>query len=102
MIKIPVTYIPSMNHYKRGKNLEQFREYIATLQSRIDSYHFPKWCNNIYEGYILHPNFEEDKNNYRKNLYDRYRYIKEVAALFSITKETPFSGKFYFETLEAK
>jgi hypothetical protein len=69
-----------INHYKRTKSLEGFRKFIADLQRRIN---------------------ELPKRTTREATIKRAAYIKRVAELFGITPETPFSGKFYFETLEA-
>jgi hypothetical protein len=96
-----------INHYKSSLTLEGFRKYIARLQSRIDK--LPKWTINYVvpdiEGITL-PLGKYDGDMWserRKYLsWKRGEYIKQVALLFGITKETPFSGKFYFETLEDK
>lgn len=73
--------IPSIriiNHYKRGKDLEEWRGFIGTLHKRLAK--LPK--KTIVE-------------KTRK----RVEYLQQVATLFGITPDKPFCGKFYFETL---
>jgi len=65
-----------INHYKRAKSIEGFRKFIAGLQCRINKL---------------------PKRTTREATIKRGLYIKQVAELFGITPETPFSGKFYFE-----
>jgi len=77
-----------INHYKHSYHVEFFRRMIATLQSRIDK--FPRWCASSELG-------ESQMSPNQKKTLARYRYVTQVAALFGITKETPFSGKFYYE-----
>lgn len=36
-----------------------------------------------------------------KKTENRISYMKTVAALFDITVDKPFSGKFYFETIKS-
>jgi len=67
-----------INHYKRGMNLEQFREYIKTLHIRLKK--LPK-KTKVYR------------------TAQRIIYLNKVAELFGITVEKPFEGTFYFETL---
>ncbi len=67
-----------INHYKREKDLEDFRRYMLTFHERIAK--LPKKTR-------------VEKTTKRK------AYMLEVASLFGITPDTPFSGKFYFETI---
>lgn len=67
-----------INHYKRCQTLEQFRNYINSLHQRLAK--LPK-------------NTRIEKSQKRKE------YLLQVAALFDITPDKPFSGLFYFETL---
>jgi hypothetical protein len=92
--------VPSLkiiNHYKRGYDIERFRTYIKTLQSRIDR--LPKF---VKEGWKPEDNPEAPAHWIKSRLRQikRTAYIKEVARLFGITKETPFTGRFYFEEIE--
>lgn len=70
-----------VNHYKRGKDLEGFRRYMADFHKRLSR--LPK-----------NTNIERTKK--------RKEYMYKVAEAFGITPETPFSGKFYFETLKQR
>lgn len=67
-----------VNHYKRSLDLDGFRNYMLTFHIRLAK--LPK---------------KTDVENTKK----RIAYMNEVANLFGITKEIPFNGKFYFETL---
>jgi hypothetical protein len=67
-----------VNHYKRQKDLEEFRKYMLTFHQRI-----AKLPKNPIVG----------KSKKRK------AYMLTLAELFNITPDNPFSGKFYFETL---
>ena len=68
-----------VNHYKGSLDLELFRNwYLAGLHERLKK--LPK-----------NPKVEKSKR--------RKKYLLEVAELFGITPDKPFSGKFYFETL---
>jgi hypothetical protein len=70
--------ISIVNHYKRAKDIEMFREYMLTFHIRLSK--LPK-----------------------KTLVDatvnRINYMNRIAELFDITPDKPFCGKFYFETL---
>lgn len=66
-----------INHYKRSKDLEEFRQYMLTFHKRLER--LPNNC--IVE-----------KSRRRK------AYMLKVAELFDITPDKPFIGKFYFET----
>ena len=71
-----------INHYKRGLHLEEFRtDRMATLHKRLAK--LPK-----------NPRYMDGQR--------RKDYLLKVAELFGITKDKPFGGKFYFETLEDK
>jgi hypothetical protein len=65
-----------VNHYKRCKDLEQFREYMLTFHIRLKK--LPK------NPYATHPK-------------KRKEYMMKVAEAFGITIDRPFGGKFYFE-----
>jgi 5-methylcytosine-specific restriction endonuclease McrA len=68
-----------VNHYKRALPLETFRTwFLGGLHERLKK--LPK-------------NPKTEKSHKRK------AYLLEVASLFGISEDTPFSGKFYFETL---
>lgn len=67
-----------VNHYKRALTVDGFRRYPLTLHDRLKR--LPK-------------NPKVDKSVNRK------RYLFEVADLFGITPDKPFSGNFYFETI---
>lgn len=98
-----------VNHYKFCDSLEQFRKIIMTLQSRIDK--MPVWLRedlkyeqrlrNQYEAAGMTYDPFKDLSPYRTKTKKRFLYIMQVAQLFGITQKTPFSGKFYFETLTA-
>jgi len=84
-----------VNHYKRAQNLEQFRKYIATLQSRIDK--LPKYArfHSKFPPKIKRPEFTERQ----ARQINRAEYLRKVAEAFGITLETLFCGKFYFERI---
>ena len=68
-----------VNHYKRSLTLEQFRVwYLGGLHKRLKK--LPK-----------NPKVERSINH--------KRYLLEVAGLFGITPDKPFSGVFYFEQI---
>jgi 5-methylcytosine-specific restriction endonuclease McrA len=71
---VPVQRI--VNHYKHSLTLEDYRERILTLHERLKK--LPK-------------NPRTDKGKKRK------AYMLEVAELFGVTEDKPFSGIFYFE-----
>jgi len=72
---IPVQKI--VNHYKGALNLEDFRNwYLAGLHERLGK--LPK-----------NPRTEKSKR--------KKAYLLEVAELFGITRDKPFSGKFHME-----
>lgn len=68
-----------VNHYKGSLNLETFRTwFLGGLHERLKK--LPK-----------NPNTEKSRK--------KKAYLLEVASLFGISEDVPFSGKFYFETL---
>lgn len=67
-----------INHYKRGFDLEGFRNSMNTFHERLKK--LPKKTSV--------PATE-----------NRIKYMNEVANHFGITTEKPFNGIFYFETL---
>lgn len=71
-----VPAIRIINHYKRSQNLEQFRTYMMNFHIRLGS--LPK------------------KTTLQRTEL-RIKYLNKVAALFDITPDKPFTGKFYFE-----
>lgn len=68
-----------VNHYKSNFGLEGFRQYMLKLHIRMAK--LPK------------------KTSVPRTA-KRIEYLREVADLFGITVDKPFSGKFYFETLD--
>lgn len=66
-----------VNHYKRCKNLEQFRQYMATFHERLRK--LPKTTRVAKSA-------------------KRVLYMRKVAEAFDITPYKPFCGKFYFES----
>lgn len=69
-----------INHYKHSMSLEEFRTwYLGGLHERLKK--LPK-------------NPKTEKSIKRK------AYLLKVAAFFGITPDKPFSGKFYFETIQ--
>ena len=68
-----------VNHYKGSLDLETFRNwYLGGLHERLKK--LPK-----------NPKVEKSRK--------KKAYLLEVASLFGISEDVPFSGKFYFETL---
>lgn len=67
-----------INHYKRSHTLESWRTYISTLHVRLKK--LPR------------------KTTVPATIR-RKEYLLEVAALFGVSTDKPFNGKFYFETL---
>lgn len=68
-----------INHYKGSIHLEEFRTYLlGGLHLRLKK--LPK-------------NPRTEKGAKKK------AYILKIASYFGITEDTPFSGRFYFETL---
>jgi len=67
-----------VNHYKRSLDLEGFRKYILSFHVRLAK--LPK------------------KTTVQRTI-ERIAYMNNIATVFGITKEKPFSGIFYFETL---
>lgn len=65
-----------VNHYKRTKNLEQFRRYLTDFHKRLSK--LPKTTRV--------PATER-----------RIKYMNAVADAFGITVDKPFSGNFWFE-----
>lgn len=71
-----------INHYKGGLFLEEFRDwYLAGLHKRIAKL----------------PKNPRTERSIKKKIY-----LLKVAGYFGITKYNPFSGKFYFETINRK
>ena len=68
-----------VNHYKRISTIEEFRTWkLGSFHEKLKK--LPK-----------NPKTEKSKK--------RIEYMKEIANLFGITEDKPFSGVFYFETL---
>lgn len=68
-----------INHYKGGLSLEHFRTwFLGGLHERLKK--LPK-----------NPLVERSKR--------KKEYLLKVASYFGITPDKPFSGKFYFETI---
>lgn len=67
-----------VNHYKRDHSADSFRQLLLTLHLRLKK--LPKKTRV--------PRTE-----------GRIKYLNEVAELFGITIDKPFSGVFYFETI---
>ena len=67
-----------INHYKRELDVEGFRKYLADFHIRLAK--LPK-----------NPKVQRSMR--------RKKYMQEVADIMAITPDKPFSGKFYFETL---
>jgi hypothetical protein len=75
---LPVQKI--LNHYKRSLSLEDFRiKWLGGLHIRLAK--LPK-----------NPRTEQSKK--------RIQYLQEIAKLFNITPDKPFSKVFYFEYME--
>lgn len=70
--------ISFVNHYKREYDLEGFRNYLKDFHKRLAK--LPKTTK-------------------RPATVKRIAYMNNIANLFDITVDKPFSGKFYFETL---
>jgi len=68
-----------VNHYKRSLDLEGFRKYMLSFHVRLAKL----------------PN----KTTVQRTV-ERIAYMKNIANVFGITKEKPFSGIFYFERLD--
>ena len=68
-----------INHYKRGLFIEHFRN---------------SWLGNLHKRLSKLP-----KNPKAQRSINRKQYLLKVAAYFDITKDKPFSRKFYFETI---
>ena len=67
-----------INHYKHSMNLEEFRCFMKDFHIRLSKL---------------------PKNSKIEKTIKRKAYMLEIARLFDITTEKPFSGKFYFETI---
>lgn len=67
-----------LNHYKRGLDLELFRQRMLTFHLRLAK--LPKKTNS--------PSTQKRKD-----------YMLKIAELMDIRIDKPFSGKFYFETI---
>lgn len=77
----PENLVPALrivNHYKRDKDLEDFRRYMLTFHIRLK---------------------KQPKNPYATYPIKRKEYMMKVADAFGITVNNPFAGIFYFETL---
>lgn len=70
--------IKIINHYKRALSVEGFRLYMLNFHKRLSK--LPK--KTVVE-----------------RTKKRKEYMFKIAELFGITQDNPFSGKFYFETL---
>jgi 5-methylcytosine-specific restriction endonuclease McrA len=73
-----VPAIKIINHYKRADTLESFRTSMMGFHKRLAKL---------------------PKKTQRPQTVRRIAYMNKVAALFGITTDKPFSGKFYFETI---
>lgn len=67
-----------INHYKRAKDLEAFRDYMRTFHFRLARL---------------------PKNARTEKTRKRIAYMREIADLFEITPDRPFRGEFWFESL---
>ena len=67
-----------VNHYKREKNLEQFRVYMMDFHKRLAK--LPKQTK-------------------RPQTIKRIEYMNKIAEAFDITVDKSFLGKFYFEII---
>jgi hypothetical protein len=70
-----------VNHYKHSMGLEEFRNFMTDFHKRISKL---------------------TKNPKVERSIKRKAYMLEIARLFDIKPDKPFSGKFYFETLSEK
>lgn len=81
-VNSPGNLVPTfkiLNHYKRAKDLKEWREYLIGLHIRIAK--LPKKTR------------VERRQKYKD-------YMLEVANHFGITPDKPFDGVFYFETIK--
>lgn len=67
-----------VNHYKRSLDLEGFRNYMLTFHIRYSK--LPR------------------KTTVQRTV-ERIAYMNKISEAFGITKEKPFNGIFYFETI---
>lgn len=67
-----------VNHYKRSLDLEGFRIYMLNFHKRLAKL---------------------PKNTMVKSTQRRKEYMQEIADLFGIATDRPFSGVFFFETV---
>jgi len=74
-----VPTITIINHYKRALDLQGFRKHMKDFHKRLAK--LPKKTSV--------PQTER-----------RIQYMYKVAELFDITPDKPFTGKFYFETIQ--
>lgn len=74
-----VPTIKIINHYKRGLGLEGFRKYMLSFHKRLAKL---------------------PKNPMTPQSMRRKKYLSDIAMFFEITPMKPFSGTFYFETLQ--
>lgn len=65
-----------VNHYKRAKDLEGFRNYMLNFHKRLAKL---------------------PKRTLVQSSERRKKYMLEIADAFDITPDKPFNGKFYFE-----
>ncbi len=70
-----------INHYKWAYPLVTFRRLISTLHLRLKKL---------------------PKNPKKEHTIKRKEYVLKVASYFGITEDKPFSGEFYFETINKK
>lgn len=73
---LPVMQV--INHYKRYRTLEEFREFLKDFHIRLAKL---------------------PKKTVRKATERRIVYMNTIAQLLDIEQNKPFCGKFYFETL---
>lgn len=68
-----------INHYKHSKNLEQFRSFMMEFHLRLK---------------------RQPKNPKSEKSIKTKGYMTDIAGLFGISEDKPFTGYFYFERLE--
>jgi hypothetical protein len=69
-----------VNHYKRSLDIEGFRRYMSNFHLRLAKL---------------------PKKTLVERTKKRIEYMNNVASAFDITLDKPFSGKFYFETINS-
>ncbi len=68
-----------INHYKRSLSIKRFKSwYMANLHTRLQK--LPK-----------NPRTEKSKKH--------IQYMNKIATYFNITKDQPFTGQFYYESI---